>query len=352
MEPDFVTLAGGGSGQLANVLIANNFDPNCLRPYIGRDGRSYRTVIQNGKPKSVLIQNATATLRKDDWKLLDEAIIKAAKQRLRAFADLRSAGLQFVIPNGMGKTVLEHETQSDISPATISMDGLRKSDQDRPEFNLVNMPLPIIHKDFSFSARQIQTSRNGGSPLDTTTAELAGRRVAEEVEKLTLGTASAYTFGGGTVYGYTNFPSRLTKTMTAPTSANHATTVAEILAMKTQSQDAKHYGPWFCYCSTSWDEFMDEDYSTAKGDNTLRDRIEKIEGIDRPVTLDYLPAKTLLLVQKTGDVARAVVGMDITTAQWESQGGLELNYKVMAILLPQVRADHNSNTGIVHGTHA
>ena len=342
---------GQSHGNVASTLMANNFDPHSLRPYVGNDGNSYVTINNGGGTPKSLVQNAPATLRKDDWIQLDEAVVQAAKQRLSAVADLRAAGLSYNIPNGMSKTVLQYENQSDISGATVSMDGLRESDADRPEYNLVNLPLPIIHKDFSFSARQIMASRNGGSPLDTTMAELAARKVAEEAENLLLGVSSSYAYGGGTIYGYTNFPSRLTKTMTTPSTSNHATTVAEILAMKTQSQDAKHYGPWFCYCSTSWDQFMDEDYLSAKGDNTLRDRIGAIEGIDRPKTLDFLPANTLLLVQKSADVARQVIGMDITTVQWETKGGMELNFKVMGILVPQLRADFNGNTGIVHGSY-
>ena len=131
-------------------------------------------------------------------------------------------------------TALEHEAQSDISPATISMDGIREGDSDRPLFDLRTLPLPIIHKDFQFSARQVMASRQGGSPLDVTSAELAGRRVAEEVEKLTLGESDSYTFGGGSVYGFKNFPSRLTKTLTAPTTSNQATTVQEVLSRRIQ----------------------------------------------------------------------------------------------------------------------
>lgn len=345
-------LNGQATGDVASVLLANNMDPRCLRPYVGGDGRSYIDVTINGEEKAQLIQNATATLRKDDWKLLDTAIIKAAKPRLMAVADLRGAGLQFVMPNGMAHTVLQHETQSDISAATISMDGLRQSDGDRPVFELNNLPLPIIHKDFDFSVRQVMASRTGGSALDTSTAELAGRRVAEMAEQLLLGVASSYAYGGGTLYGYTNFPSRATKSMTAPSSSNHATTLLEVLQMKKQSQDMYHYGPWFCYCSTSWDPYMDEDYSTQYPGQTLRKRIGQIRGIDEPVTLDYLPANTLILVQKTSDVCREVVGMDISTVQWESHGGMQLNFKVMAILVPQLRADQNGNTGIVHGSHS
>ena len=351
---DFI-LNGQGHGDVATKLLANNFDPHCLRPYVAEDGQSYVTVMnQAGVHEAVPIGNAQATLRKDDWKILDDAVVKAAKPRLKAVADLRGSGLEYTIPNGMGKTVLETETQSDISDAIISMDGLRESKGDRPEFELSNLPLPIIHKDFDYSARQVMASRNGGSPLDTTTAELAGRRVAEQAEKLLLGVSSSYSYGGGTIYGYTNHTSRLTKAMTIPTDGGWtpATTVNEVLAMRLQAQQAYHYGPYRLYCSLPWDTYLDDDYSSAKGDNTLRERLMKIDGIQDVSTLDYLSstAYIMVLVQMTSDTVREVVGMDITVVQWESKGGMQLNFKVLAILVPQLRADFNGNMGLVHGT--
>jgi len=348
-------LNGQANGSVASVLMNSNFDVNALRPYEGSDGRSYVTVNQGGKNVAVPVLNATATLRKDDWKLLDEAVVKAAKPRLKAVADLRGRGLQYTIPNGMARTVLETETVSDITEAIVSMDGLRESEGDRPLFELTNLPLPIIHKDFNFSARQVMASRNGGSPLDTTAAELASRRVAEMAEQLLLGVASSYTYGGGTIAGYTNFEGRMTKVLTNPatdTDWTPATTVEEVLAMRLQSQNQYHYGPWVLYSSPSWDVYMDDDYSSAKGDLTLRDRLRKIEGIEDVKTLDYLTNYDLILVQMTPDVVREVVGMDVTTVQWESKGGMQLNFKVMAILVPQLREDQNGNTGIVDGSVA
>lgn len=347
---DFMMLNGQGGGDVASKLMAHNMDAGALRPYIGNDGRSYITINQGGTPQEIVI-NTPASLRKDDWLMLDRAIIKAAKPRLNVVGDLRAAGLQFNIPNGMGKTVLEHEAQSDIGPATISMDGLRQGESDRPQFDLRSLPLPITHKDFFFSARQIIASRNGGSPLDTTTAEAAGERVAEEIEKLTLGVNPSYTYGGGTVYGLTNFPQRLTKTLTAPTTSNQATTVAEILAMRKQSTDNNYFGPWILYYSPAWYSFMDGDYDTANRNGaTLIERIRKINGITDVKPCDYLTGTTLLLVQKTANVARMVNGMDITTVQWESHGGMQLNFKVMAIMVPQLRSDYSNQTGIVHGS--
>lgn len=344
-----------GNGSLAAAVMKYGGDIRNMRPWMGKDGRSY--ITQNnritGKPEPVLVRNNTALLRKDDWLVLDQAIIKAAKPRLKAVADLRNAGLQFTIPNGLGKTVLDTERQSDVNEATISMDGLRKSQNDRPVFDLQMLPLPIVHKDFSFSARQVMASRNGGSPLDTTMAELSARRVAEQVEGLLLGVLPSYAYGGGTIYGYTNFPDRLTKVMTAPTATGWVaeTTVKEVLAMKLQSQTAFHYGPWVLYTSLEWDKYLDDDYKPTYNATTLRQRLKMIEDISDVRTLDYLPSGTMLLVQMTPDVARMIVGMEITTVQWETQGGMELNFKVMTINVPQLRSDFNHNTGIVHGSY-
>mgnify|MGYP000023505374 CR=1 FL=1 len=97
---------------------------------------------------------------------------------------------------------------------------------------------------------------------------------------------------------------------------------------------------------------MDDDYSAAKGDNTLRDRIGKIQGVGRPMTLDFLSGYQIILCQRSADVARGVVGMDITTVQWPSNGGMQVNFKVMAIMVPQLRHDYYNRTGIVHGVVA
>lgn len=345
---------GQAQGSVAAALLNNNFDVNALRPWIGRDGRHYGSRVENGKLVARPLTNATATLRKDEWKILDEAIVSAAKERLRLVADLRGAGLTFNIPNGMGKTVLETETVGDITPAIISMDPARKSEGDRPEYDLSSLPLPVIHKDFFFNARQIATSRNMGGSIDTTSAQLAARRVSEEAEKLHLGTTGSFAYGGGTIYGLTNFPSRITQTITSPELSSWlpSTLVGEILAMRQASEDAFHYGPWRLYNSPGWDRYLDDDYSSAKGDNTLRQRLAVINGISSISTLDHLTGFQMLLVQQTSDVIRVVIGMDVTTIQWETDGGMRLHFKVMAILVPQLRADSNGNTGIVHGNVA
>jgi hypothetical protein len=69
--------------------------------------------------------------------------------------------------------------------------------------------------------------------------------------------------------------------------------------------------------------------------------------------LDFLTSTyTMIMVQMTPDVARAINGMDLTTVQWEEKGGMQLQFKVMCIQVPQLRYDYNGNSGIMHGTTA
>lgn len=344
-------LNGSAVGSVAARLLANDFNPAVLRPYVGADGRSYITQNHQGKLVKVQLPIQNALLRTDEWKQIDSAVTQAARARLRLISDLRSAGLTYNVPNGMGKTVLESERMGDITPATISMDPARKSEGDRPEFDLVNLPLPVIHKDFFFNARQIAVSRAGGGSLDTTTAELAARKVVEEAEKLFVGSAGTYSYGGGTVMGLTNYDGRLTKVLTHPEDSGWTPkmTVTEIIEMRQQSTDNHYHGPFVLYVSPAWDAYLDTDYSDVKGDITLRDRIRKISGISDVRTLDYLTGHQMVLLQMTSDVIRAVNGMDITTLQWETDGGMRVHFKVMAIWVPQIRSDYDDQTGIVHG---
>lgn len=350
MSEDYI-LNGQGFGSVAGAILQCDGDAGVLRPWLGEDGRSYITVNKGGKPVNMLSQNA-ATLRKDEWIHLDSVVAKTAQNRLRIVADLNAAGLTFTIPNGMGSTVLQTETQSDIEDATISMDGLREGDRDRPEYNIINLPLPITHYDFSFSLRQILASRSSGSPLDTSMAELAARKVAESIDKITIGT-STYTYGGGTIYGLTNHTNRMTKTITAPDASGWTgtTLLNELLAMREQAKAQNHFGPYAIYIATAWDQYVDNDFKT-NSDKTLRGRILEIEDFTTVRTLDNMSNNDIVMVQMTPDVVRMVNALGVQTLQWETNGGMKLNFKVMTIQVPQVRQDFSTQGGIVHGSSA
>ncbi len=376
---------GRGHGAVGEQLAGCRFDPGLLRPYIDSQGQrcvtvnTGRTVINSkGEIVPVLekrtvnellsagisspVFNATS-LRKDEWILLDNVVIRAARQRLRAWSDLAAANTYGGF-NGMSKTLLEHETMSDPGEAIVDMDGLTEGRTDSPRYQLEGLPLPITHSDFWFSSRRLAASRNSGTPLDTTMAEAAGRRVAEMIEKTLIGVETGITYGNATangysrtpsVYGYTNFTARNTKTdLTVPLGTNPEATVQDVLEMRDLLYADNFYGPYMLYHSTAYDIFLDNDYFRTGGTSvvrSLRERLESIEGIQGVRRLDFLTTGyVLIMVQMTSDVARAVNGMDITTVQWESVGGMRLNFKVMAIQVPQLRADFNGACGILHAT--
>lgn len=343
---------GVGSGSIATRLLRAGGDPNVLRPYRDNKDRPVIVVNKKGKPTKSLVHNDTATLRYDEWKEIDRAVITAAKPRLRVFGDLRASGLTYGGFNGMAKSVLLHQDQSDIGPAMVSMNPVKKSENDRPEYGTKGMPLPVISKDFSFNLRELLESRNGSTPLDLTMAALCGEKVAEEVERLCLGTSTnALAYAGYNLYGMTTFPQRGTQVLTNPTAGGWEpdTTRDEVIAMIKQSYDDYNYGPFRLYYSPNWMPAMQKRYNVYDA-TPLATVLGNLEGITSVAQADYLPGYQMILVQQSPQTIQAVVGMDVTTVQWETHGGMEFHYKVMAILLTRLRSDHYGRTGIVHGT--
>ena len=344
-------------GELANLLVNNKNDPGNLRPWISeKDGRSYVTNHKGGAidvPTNYVTNriNTNATLRRDEWKQLDDVLLQVARARLGGWQDLIDKGLTFNIGNAMGTTVLETHTVSDAMEAELTMDGLPRTQGDRPEFGTEYTPLPILHVDYEINQRVLQASRSLGQSLDTTSAEMAVRRILEYQEDM-LFTNMTYPFGGGTIYSYVNHPHRNTVAL-AVNWDDAAMTAAMILTnvqdMKQLSMDNLHYGPWMLYIPSAYETVMDLDYATGSNNGqTIRERIMKIGNIQGIKVVDRLPANEVLLVQMTSNVVRLVRGMGIQNIQWKEEGNFVTKFKVITIQVPQIRSDYNEKTGIVH----
>lgn len=381
-------LDGQGHGEVGSGLSEVRYDAGLLRPYLDHRGRPCVTMntgrrvydqkrrVYVPERRAVLIKdlhrmgiespvhNAT-TLRKEEWIQIDRAVVRAARKRLRAWEDL-SASSSFGGFDGMSKLTLEYEAMTDPGEALVDMEGIADGRTDAPLFKLRSIPLPITHSDFWFSQRRIAVSRNTGTPIDTTMAEAAGRRVAEMIEKTLIGVETGITYGTqtagpgahdgtSTVYGYTNFPYRITKTdLHTPAATNPEYITEDVIEMRELLYAQGFYGPFMVYYSTGYDRFFDDDYFRAGGTaatRTVRERVGAIEGVMGFRRLDYLTSGyQMIMVQMTPDVAQAINAMDITTVQWDSQGGLRRNFKVMAIQVPLLRAPYSGVAPIVHGT--
>lgn len=323
---DFLINEKGGSinasGPVAKRLLANNFNVNALR--------------------------TNDTLLYDEWKEIDKVVLKAAQERLVVVGDLRARGLTYDVPGGLGKTVLAFQDMSDITGAEVNMDGISRGRRDRPEYGITYLPLPIVHKDFSFTAREIAASRNGTMPLDTSMAELAGRKVSEMIETITFQGLSSYAFGGGVIYGLEDYPSAVSGSLTGAwdgSAQDGPDICADVRTMKQALIAKKMYGPYGLYIPTDYETKMDADY-VVNYPKTIRARALETENVEFIKVADHMTSSKVIMLQLTSDVMRMVIGLDIVTVEWDSEGGLLHNFKVMAIMVPQPRKTQEDDCGI------
>jgi hypothetical protein len=363
-----LVLNGLGSGSSLQRLIHSGMNPTVLRPFMEVDpfnrptGRnlitvnvrnpdgSFRINPKDGTPVyENIYTNAPATLRFEDWVMIDRVVTFAALPQLRLWGDIYGAN-PFNIPNGMGTIAIQSGTASGVASATISMDPIRKGERSRPTMDTTIIPLPVTHSDNSYSARDLAVSQNSSLPLDTTNLRLSARAVAEAVEGLCAGTSSSYSYGGGTIYGLINFPQRFTRVLTAPTGSNASTIFQQILFMTKALRDVFFMGPYVAYYSPAWNPYFAMDYATTYP-MSLRNRLaEGLPDIAAWRQLNVLSGFRIVLVQLTDDIVQGVQGMGLTTVQWEEQGGFEQCFKVLCIQIPRFRANANGKTGIMDGT--
>lgn len=359
MAIECILPGGKAGGSVAAQLLEFGGDWNCMRPIKRRDGRTMMTLNVQGKDgkvrrQNVIVKNAESTLRRDEWIFFDDTVVEEAFPELRLWGDLVSQGCGWNMPEAMSAPVIQHQTVIRSGNATISMSGLRTANRSRPIYDTVNFPIPLVHSDFSFDYREIQESRRKGVPLDDTQIREATRQCVQEIELVTQGTRGSFSHGGGTIYGLTNYPDRITKALTLPTSAGWRpqTTYDELLDMLQAAQDIYFNGSFRMYYSPGWTKYMNTHFTPAYDGGTLKSQVSQIDGISGMMKLDQLPGYQIILVQTDKRTVRCINGMNLKTIQWESHGGFQLNYKVIGIMVPQIRSNASGNTGIIHGVAA
>lgn len=390
---------GQPTGEFGRGLMQHGFDDGYYRPFFNNKGEPCVTVntgnviekdgkfYQERETRRIADEmrrgrfnptfNATS-LRFADWIHFDQRLLLATRQVLRAWADL-SASSSVAGFDAMSSMTYEYEAVTDLGEVNVSMDGRNSGRDFQPEFVNSSVPLPIYHVDSSMGMRYDLVSKKRGQPMSAVKIEQAGRRIAEYVEDTVIGSL----IGGGTVigatygtrasfhahreasrvYGYTNHPSRQTKTdLTTPTGANPDDVLQDVLEMRELLYNAGFSGPFMLYHSTDYNVYMDSDYGVIAGTSygfaptkTLRQRIREIDDISDVRQLRRLTSAggnpfTMIMVNMDGQTAEAINGVTPRTVQWETKGGWELNFRTYAVQVPLLKYDANGNMGIVHGT--
>lgn len=309
----------GMSGSLGMRLMANNMNPACLR--------------------------TQAVLLKDEWVDLDTRIIQIAQERLSLTQDLIEAGLTYEL-GGIGTTISQWQVESDMTDATVSMEPDSEDNRDLLEYQLAQVPVPIIHKDFKLGIRQLEATRRMGSNIDLTNADAAARRVAVGMEDLVI-KGYPSTFVGQNIWGVTNHPDRITGVATGNWLSDIDAVYTTVLSMLAAA-DARHrYGPFNLYISPGLGQVIYYVYPDGSGQTVLQ-RLQNIDAINEIKVNDRLADGDLVLVQMTADTIDLAVAQPLIPVEWDEKGGLVVNFKIMTALVPRIKPDGYGELGIVH----
>jgi uncharacterized linocin/CFP29 family protein len=325
-QVDYFSANGGGS------LIAN--------------GSVAMRLLQSGGDFDALRTNAV--LRRDEWVGFDRTVVDITRENLVAVSEIMNRGLVYNLPNALGTMTLEwEEILDDLVEAEISMTGLNEATKDRLSYGTRTMPIPLIHKEFFYNLRHLEAARRNGRSIDTEHAAVATRKVAEKVESI-LFTGLTTSSSQGTIYGLLNHPHRETGGSALNwASATGEQIVTEVIAMINTMVTNNLAGPYTLFIPLTSESALGADFKAA-GDRTIFERLRAIPQIEKIVATPKLTGANKLLVRMNSDTVQMIDGMQPTMVEWETRGGFEFNFKIVAIMLPRVRSSGNQVSGIVH----
>lgn len=183
-----------------------------------------------------LVGRHQSPLVEEEWKKIDEAVVRAATPQLVGRRLLPTYNL-----GGWGFMTVSWDELTEMSEATLDMYGETPS-EDIIVYTRKNLLVPVLHKDFRIHDRDLAASRNFRRPLDTSNAASAALIVAELEDELLLnGQITGKPRLG--IKGLTTATGRQTQASAGAwaTSPNAITSVRN--AMKKLMQ--KHYQPPF-----------------------------------------------------------------------------------------------------------
>lgn len=295
---------------------------------------------------------ANDLLPTDVTREIEDTFIRVARRETMAVGRLEEAGL--VAPLGsIGITQYEFERLNAMDAATQSMSIQDLGTEDRVEFDLDAVPVPVTRKGFRLDQRVTALGSQRGASVAQVHTEEATRQVMEKLED-SLTNGGDAVIGGNSMPGYTNFGARQTTSFndvewSATTDKTNA--VDDVRDMKQLLTDNGYDGPYDLHIPSNWDTSVEDDYK-AESDQTLRERILSITGVERLFVNKQLADSNAVLVQMTSDVVQKAEGQDVTTVTWDIHGGLAQRWLVMGVIsFALKRADDGTGTlvsGIAH----
>ena len=321
-----------------------------MRPFFDANGHACIVrVNSSGKVEKVRV-NTPASLRYDEWKDIDRRVVEVATERLIGIKDLISKGLTHNL-GSIGQTVSLWDRSSDMTAGGVSMSGITEGEEDTVAFEYQQVPVPIVHKDFRLNIRRLVASRAMGESIDVIQSDIAARRVSEKSEDM-LFAGNAIQVDGSTIAGYTTHTHRNTVDLVLAwddPSITGQDIYDDVEAMVAGARADNLFGPYTLYIPGNYEGVLDRDFYPGTGDTrTIRQRLMQISGVGEITVADRLADDNVILVQMTRDVVDLAIAQDISTVQWQIDGGMQERFKVMAVWVPRIKSDYDGKSGVVH----
>ncbi|WP_408954738.1 major capsid protein [Natroniella sp. ANB-PHB2] len=308
---------------------------------LGMANNKILTLINSGLRLNSLRTNSI--LKKDEWKQIDSRVVTISYKNLVAVNDLIENGLDRD-NGGLGTTMDGYPRRGEKEEAQIDMSGTSGGQEEHTDYDEVGVPIPVLHSNFRINIRRLLAARQNGRNLDTTEADESTRVVNTAMEKMIFKGADV-SVDGAKIYGYCNVPGRFTGSL------SDWTTGADVIYKDIKEMIFKlinkgFIGPFYLYLGANR---YDKLFNYVDGsDQTALDRITNLPGLEEIKNSPGTPKDDVVLVQMTSNVVDLSIGEDVQTVEWESYGGMEMQYKVMAAMAPRVKRNKNEVTGIVH----
>lgn len=309
--------------------------------------------LANSEERKKIAANAT-TLEEDEWETLSDRMVQIYREELVGISDLQNAGLTRSL--SLATQVDLWQDRSDFTEAEVSMDGESGSEEDRVTYATNGVPIPIVHKDFRVSDRELESSRRLNNDLRTDGVADATRQVSEKLEDLLFGgwtptirDADGDTF---TLEGYTTHSDRNTYTGSDWGTAGNIRDDIVAMLDELDKDNRTGGGFWLYIAPTQWREFRSKVDPDGDGNMTVRQRV--LEEFDEEIGMvrraPKLSSGEAVLVDPSPDVVELAVAEDVQTIEWQSGSGMTNYYKVMAAMAPEIKSDNSGQSGVVHAT--
>jgi len=308
---------------------------------------------------SIAEMRAMRPLPENAQKLIDQAVIRVGLDRLTVVADLMADNLTYDLgQNFWGVTQLQWDEQSESGGAKRTMEPRSRGENQIIDRRPRILPIYLTWDSFELGIRTLSASQRAGAPLDTTLIEQATRRVNEGIEDAAINGIAVPVFGDP-VPGIMNAPNVNAFTYETSTAWDAAgktgqDIIDDVLGMIAMARTDKMFGPYNLYVNTSYGTALNKNFSdgTTTFPITIRARIEEIVAGGRNVRVreaDQMGANRTALVQMTSNVIDVVTGQEPTVISWEGDGGLGMNWLVLACIVPRVKTTYTDQSGIVTG---